>query len=303
MIHALAPLIILILFFVFNQKSLIETSIIENNFLLSQLIIDGQEKNFQNTKQLLATLGELAVVKNHEVLNCNSVFKGILSTNPLYVNLSVVDANGDLWCTAVPFDGPINVSDRHYFKSAVESKTFSLGEYSIGRIVHIPALHMAYPLLNENGEVKEVMIASLSLEWFNSMLKYTSLGEGSVVGIIDSNGIILAQYPDSSKTGVAFGNQEVLENYLGNKTSHTFTTTDLDAITRVYTFSNFSDSTENNIYIFIGRPRASIYEFPNRVTRNGLIFTALTLVLTTLIFIFDWKFFIKRMFFSENSDF
>lgn len=53
---------------------------------------------------------------------CDTFLLTLLPQKPLYANLGVIDPTGNLICSALPFDGPMDLSDRAYFRRAVETR-------------------------------------------------------------------------------------------------------------------------------------------------------------------------------------
>jgi diguanylate cyclase len=54
----------------------------------------------------------------------------------------------------MPLAGPVSVSDRPWFKRAIQLRDFAVGEYQVGRITGRPSLNFGYPLLGEDGRIQ-----------------------------------------------------------------------------------------------------------------------------------------------------
>jgi hypothetical protein len=112
---------------------------------------DKKEEIIETSRQLLVTLAKLAEVQNRQEERCSILLREILKEHPIYANIGVVDARGDIFCSAMPLNRTVNVADRLYFRKAVATKTFAMGEYQIGRVTGQPVLVAAYPVFDSNG--------------------------------------------------------------------------------------------------------------------------------------------------------
>jgi hypothetical protein len=118
----------------------------------------------------------------------------MLTMYPSYLNFSVADENANLYCSALPFKGPINVADRAYFKMATQMHDFAIGDYQIGRITQRPALNYGYPLLDRSGELNGVGHGVQSLDWLSAALAKWPFPR-AVLLVSDRNGTVLARMP------------------------------------------------------------------------------------------------------------
>ena len=50
--------------------------------------------------------------------------------------------------------GQVYVGDRVYFRRALETRDFAIGEYQIGRITGKATLNFGYPVLDDAGHVQ-----------------------------------------------------------------------------------------------------------------------------------------------------
>lgn len=151
------------------------------------------------THQFLYTLAQLPQVRNQDPVTCCSLFVELLKQNPQYLNIGAVKPNGNVFASALPLTQPINVADRSYFRRALQTRNFAIGEYQIGRLTGKPAVNFGYPILNEVGTVKAVIFTALDLLWINKLTPANQMHKEATFLVTDNNGIILARYPDPEK--------------------------------------------------------------------------------------------------------
>ena len=84
-----------------------------------------------------------------------------------------------------------------YFKLAIQSRTFAVGDYQIGRITGIPSINYAHPLLDSAGNVEAVIFIAQSLDWLTIALADLQFPAGAVLVVTDRNGTVLARVPDA----------------------------------------------------------------------------------------------------------
>jgi hypothetical protein len=102
----------------------------------------------------------------------------MLKALPAVLNIAVADPNGNLYCSALSFKGPINVADRAYFKMAIQLRGFTIGDYQIGRITKLPAINYAYPLTDPSGDLQGVVYVAQSLDWLTTALANVAFPPG-----------------------------------------------------------------------------------------------------------------------------
>jgi PAS domain S-box-containing protein len=131
---------------------------------------------------------------------CSAIFNSLqtqyLQNAPRYANLGLIDAGGKVYCSVLPVSGPIDVSGQTYFQNAVQTLSFSLGDYQTDPIRGQAALNVGYPVLDFSGRVRLVIFASLDLGWLSQLAAQAQLPPDSTFTVVDRQGAILIDYPD-----------------------------------------------------------------------------------------------------------
>jgi len=120
---------------------------------LARRIAGRQTRLAEETHRLLIALSKLPEVRSRNSKGCSQFFSDLRKNYSLYTNLGALRPNGDVFCSALPFSGVINVADRLYFQRAVESRNFAAGEFQIGRLTKTPSINFSYSVLDERGAV------------------------------------------------------------------------------------------------------------------------------------------------------
>ncbi len=159
-----------------------------------------QERAVEATRTLLMALSEVEQIRALDVPALGRIFEKLLAQNPIYASLFMVDAEGAIVSSAIPFV-PGNVRDRKVFRDCVRTKDFSVGEYAIGGTTKRPVLHFGYPVLDPKGRIKGIIIAAVDLGRYGELFVKATLPKDSVMSIIDHRGVRLFRYPDTEQHG------------------------------------------------------------------------------------------------------
>lgn len=111
---------------------------------LALLAAQQQDLLTESFHQLLAALAHLSEVREGDAKACSVLFAALRAAHPLYTNLVVARPNGNLWCSAVPPEAPVNYADRAWFQETVRTRRFVAGGYVLGRITRQPSATFAY---------------------------------------------------------------------------------------------------------------------------------------------------------------
>jgi len=216
-----------------------------------------QEKIVASAKQMLLTLSTLPQIRSHDSAYCNKLFANLLKQNPQYVSIIGVDPQGNMFALSMPFSGPLHARDRRYFRDAVRTKNFSVGEYAISKTTRKPVLHFSYPVLDEAGTVQAVIAVSIDLSYIQHSSIQSGMPHGSTIVLLDHKGTILHRFPDHETFVGKTENPEVFRILSGEQRGGTYSAEGLDGIRRLYTYRQIGLEKDSSAYLII---RAGIPE-------------------------------------------
>ncbi|CAB9495265.1 EAL domain-containing protein [Alteromonas macleodii] len=244
-----------------------------------------QANLIEETRHFLKNLAQFDAVQQPSTEQCSRFLANVLKVNSNYVNLGVPRADGELLCNARKLKRSVNVYDRPYIQQAIATRKFSISEFQIDRATNLTSINFAYPVINPNqGNLVGLVVAVISLNWWNEILSESYLPDNTVAFITDSENKILAAFPVR---------QELLGTLLEiegkekeNKSEYTNTSLDNtvflseDPYQRVYvTHPLFDDG--QHINITIGIPLKHTFE----AIDTRLMTTTLILALIVLFFV------------------
>ncbi|MBK1681911.1 EAL domain-containing protein [Rhodocyclus tenuis] len=115
------------------------------------------------TAQLLFGLARVPVLGGNDKLACSAFLADVLKEHPQYTGILTLRSDGNMHCDSLRSGRSLNVNDRQYFQRALASRSLIV-EPAIGRLSGKSVLQIAYPVLNAEGGVNYVLLASLDMD-------------------------------------------------------------------------------------------------------------------------------------------
>ncbi|HBB15721.1 MAG: hypothetical protein A3J94_07135 [Syntrophus sp. RIFOXYC2_FULL_54_9] len=270
---AVIPALVLLLYTASEERSREIAEFEDNAVRLASIIAIQEDQLINTTRQLLIALSHFPSVIDGNSAECNQLFSTLREKYyQRYANLGTVKSNGDVVCSALPLAGPLNIVDRQYFKNAIKTRDFSMGDYQIGRVTGKPSVNFGYPVIDKRGNINGVVFTAMDLEWLNRFeIEVTSqLPKDSSLTKIDSKGIILAhQNGHKELLGKPFPIKPILEA-IKTQDKGTVKAIDSDGILRIYAFGPLhSKMASGKMYVILGIPEEVAFSEINHIlTRN-----------------------------------
>ncbi len=243
----------------------------------ARLAARDQQQAISTTQQLLILLASQDEVKAELGQECLDYMAGILPSYPSLTNIGAASLNGDVYCSGLPITTPVNISDRGYFQRVLSTGESSLGEFQVGRITGRVAINMGQPILDEQGAVRGVVYAAISLDWLGQMAESVGLPPGSSVTVIDSQGTVLARFPDEEGwVGKQVPEAPLFQAVSQGKGEGTFDAVGLDGTSKLYGYTSLLADRPGAVYVSVGIPAAQAYaRVDTAITRAGLAMAGL----------------------------
>ena len=228
-----------------------------------------QERVTAGVKHMLSTLAELPEVRQQNGAAASAIFARILAKQKIYGNISAVDRQGKVFASARPQPGPASSdAGRSHFEGALKTRDFAIGEFGIGRTSHKPTLHFAYPVL-DHGLVREVVSASLILDYLNTLTASTPLPTGGMLTVIDRDGAILARYPQEHWLGKRLPDVEIIKIVLA-RGEGVAEAVGIDGVRCLFAFTPLGVGS-HDLLVYAGVPLKTVYGEANRVLTRNLL--------------------------------
>jgi PAS domain S-box-containing protein len=159
----------------------------------ASLLAANQDRTVEATEQMLGAVAAVPDLRLGGRARCDAYFEGLHRRFDRYANIGMIGPDGTVLCDALR-GGPASLQDREYFRRAVETRRFSVGEPITGRLSGRRSLPFALPVI-ENGEVVAVVYAALDLAKATAALSSVELPPDARVMVADRQGRVLMEYP------------------------------------------------------------------------------------------------------------
>ncbi|MBI4484232.1 MAG: PAS domain S-box protein [Acidobacteria bacterium] len=238
-----------------------------NALQLARIVEQRTAEAVDSARELLIALASNPLLREGDPVAHRDFLANLLRQQEGYLNFGTISADGRLLASAVPVPLPMDLSDLSYFQRAMASRKFARGDYRIG-----PALHAAYPLLDEKGDVRIVFFAALDLDRFSKVRSAAGLPAESSFLILDAAGTVLVRDPQFEKwVGKPMGDHPMVRTILSKKEG-TAEQVDLDGIQRLVGFMPLAgDAGSPGGYVAVSIPRSAALAQANRTLALNLV--------------------------------
>ncbi len=183
-----------------SQARRVRHLLVEDEALrLMRLVSAEQQQIAEGAEQALNAISASPAVQDNLPELCPRQLANLLAQSPRYTFAGVIGLNGHFVCGSSPFDRSIGVADRAYFRDALQTGGFVIGDYAVGRASGQKSVHMAKPFRDRDGIIAGVVVLALDLDWLRQQLERLGLPPDIAVSVRDRNGTMLARFPDGAR--------------------------------------------------------------------------------------------------------
>jgi len=268
------PAIILIVYVGFNQRREdLKEGIVESNRLVNEIVAE-QYYQTGNAEQLLTVLSQIPVIRGKKAAATNTILADILKLNKQFGNIIVADLNGDVWASALPMTKAFSVKNIRTFYNTLNTKHFSSGEYTVGKISAKRTIGFGYPILDAQGEVENVILVNFNFDKINELLAKSGLPTGSSFTLIDHKGTIVDRNFDPDSLIGTQVNDELFQKIKNGPVEDSFIGVGLMGTKQIISSHKLTLSTESFPYLYV-RVAIPIEETHLKAQQNQLKYMAL----------------------------
>jgi diguanylate cyclase (GGDEF)-like protein/PAS domain S-box-containing protein len=198
-----------------DQAAALERAANEARLLAAQV-----DDHIGNLVNLLAALSRVVSWNAADTAANDAVLHRIKSDLPDFVaSLRVFDLDGaNIGSSSAAASNRRSVGERAYFREILGGKWMSIGDINLARHSAQLVMSIARPVEDEDGRLRAVVTIGTSLQPFQHALNLKRLPPGSVIRIVDQNGIVIARSDESvSPIGRDLSKLEVVGRHLAAK--------------------------------------------------------------------------------------
>ena len=246
----------------------------------------------ENGRGLLFALATLPAVRERDPASCTPYLAELKRLLPHYTVISAIDAGGTPFCSSSPIPAGINIADRSYWRRAIETGEFTIGEYTVGRIRPVKVLPLALPFRDMAGQIGGIVILSIDLDWLAAYFAQKPFNENSTLAVADRDATVLLRLPDNERyVGTKFGDPYL--RYVYAKEPGTDEIVGVDGVTRILGYVPLA-AAPGGLYVGIGLTKSAAFAVVDRATRTGAVMISAGLVLALLAAWLGGRRFISR---------
>ena len=290
---AVIPAFILLLYMAANHHSHEEAKARAETLNLTRFAAGNIKQIVEGSRQVLTVLSKLKAVQDYDSAACRDFFTDINKHYPMYNNISAAKPDGDVFCRSHPTKKKVNVADRPWFQRAVKTRSFSFGDYQIGKASGKPEIRAALPVIDKEGHLKAVVGVSIDLGWFNEQLTKIKIPEKTSVTVIDSQGTVIARYPHPEKwLGKKVAEADIVRTVL-TKEEGTVESKGIAGVDRIFSFMPIR-GTDKGMYIVLGISTDVAFAEAKRSLIQNLIWLTIIALMASAAAWFGGDIFIMR---------
>ncbi|WP_210485850.1 sensor histidine kinase [Microvirga antarctica] len=248
----------------------------------ARLAASELERILDGIQSLLLAVDETPSIRALNAPACSTYLRSLQQKVPHLVSLVALDMEGAVRCRQSEIgDVTARFSDRSYFKMALASQGFAVGDFTPdfpeGELGPQPVLPLALPIWGEDGRIVGVIAAALDLGWLDAKLKERVLPTDGSVTIADRYGVIIAREPFPERF-VGSRIPDLSMKYVLASEPGSFEALSQDGVKRILGFIPISTSA-HGIYVSAGFSSKAAFDTINRAANRGFLIIAAALVL------------------------
>jgi PAS domain S-box len=245
-----------------------------------------QRRVAASTRTLLQTVAAMPEVKAANPVATHGILSTLLSANPIYTNVFLIDLDGSVVAGGRGSGKGLNFADRKQFMDAVRTGRFSSGEFVVGKATLKAIFPFAMPVHDAYGEVRHVLIIGMDLGHYRLLFEQSAFPSGAFFGVCDHEGRRLFRYPlsDSVPLGEPI-RPEVFQAALQADAAGTMRALGSDGLHRIVAYEplRLRPDSEPYIYMFLGFEEAGILRPANAQAVRGAVITMMSLALALAV--------------------
>jgi two-component sensor histidine kinase len=188
---ALLPVVLVSIFQGVARARLDIANVRERLLQSARTVAAGDQNLLAAAEQVLRAVGSLSEVRGMNG-NCDGVLADTLIGVRYFSNLSRIDADGRVACSAMALAHGLSVKEYAVFKEAQKSDGMVVSNELINRVTGQPVIGGMLALRKPDGSFDGTVAISLDVHWIDYMMRAANLPKGAVVAVYDRSGNVIA---------------------------------------------------------------------------------------------------------------
>ena len=156
-------------------------------------LVSAYERDFfRDTQRLMTNLTADPQIQRMLPGDCGPALDRALKNFPEYMSISATDPDGTVICTTATAGEAVNLAFRSWFQEVLDSRGFTISDYTVSQDLAEPVIVAASPILGEGNQVKGVLHIDIDLDWLSLFIRLSGVPAEGTVFLLDKHGTILA---------------------------------------------------------------------------------------------------------------
>ena len=188
---ALLP-VVLVSIFQGVERARMDIANVHDRLIQSARAVAGGDENLlAAAEQVLRAVGSLSEVRGMNG-NCDGVLSDTLIGVRYFSNLTRIDENGRVACSAMALARGLNVRDYAVFQAARKTDAMAVSNELISRVTGQRVIGAMLALHKPDGSFDGTVSIALDVHWIDYMMRAANLPKGAVVAVFDRSGKVIA---------------------------------------------------------------------------------------------------------------
>jgi two-component sensor histidine kinase len=153
-------------------------------------VAEGDQNLLSAAEQVLRAVGSLSEVRGMNG-DCDGVLSDTLIGVRYFSNLTRIDSNGRVACSAMALARGLDVKDYAVFQAAQKTGAMTVSTEMTSRVTGQPVIGAMLALHKPDGSFDGTVAISLDVHWIDYMMRAANLPKGAVVTVFDRSGNVL----------------------------------------------------------------------------------------------------------------
>lgn len=188
---ALIPVILVSIFQGVSRARLDIANVHDSLMQSARTVAAGHQNLLAAADQVLRAVGSLSEVRSMSG-NCDGVLADTLIGVRYFSNLTRIDENGRVVCSAMALARGQNVADYEVFQAAKKSNDMTVSNAMTSRVTGQPVIGGMLALHKPDGSFDGTVAITLDVHWIDYMMRSRKLPPGAVVAVFDRSGKVIA---------------------------------------------------------------------------------------------------------------
>ena len=249
----------------------------------TEIVASDLDQIFDGIEGTLHAVAEAGEVSGMTSAACTDYIVRVRPTIEPLTAILIVGLDGNIRCFSDPTLASPNLSERDYFRDAIDKKKLAIGTFTPSKISDRNVIPLAMPIIR-NEKVEGVVVAGLDLEWLGRHLRDRSGSRSGTIVIADRNGIVVSRQPSPEKYVGTTLNTTNSQDRINTTTPGVADIIGVDGIARIIGYIP-AKATPFGLYVSSGISREDAFGSIDRALRNGLLLYALG---SAIAFVLAW---------------